>query len=58
QNIKFKFNVQHDCHSANCEANGVRLRMQGRVKSDQIEKYIIHEPLDRFIINTHAFHNA
>ncbi|KAJ7882765.1 hypothetical protein B0H14DRAFT_2565159 [Mycena olivaceomarginata] len=57
-NIKFKFNVQHDCHSANCEANGVRLRMQERVKSDQIEKYIIHEPPDRFIINTHAFHNA
>ncbi|KAJ7773784.1 hypothetical protein B0H14DRAFT_2538938 [Mycena olivaceomarginata] len=58
KNIKFKFNVQHDCHSANCEASGVRLRMQERVESDQIEKYIIHEPLDRFIINTHAFHNA
>ncbi|KAJ7816202.1 hypothetical protein B0H14DRAFT_3744099 [Mycena olivaceomarginata] len=57
-NIKFKFNVQHDCHSANCEASGVWLRMQERVESDQIEKYIIHEPLDRFIINTHAFHNA
>jgi hypothetical protein len=58
QNIKFKFNVQHDCHSANCEASGVRLRMQERVESDQIEKYIVHESLDRFIINTHAFHNA
>ncbi|KAJ7788913.1 hypothetical protein B0H14DRAFT_2536420 [Mycena olivaceomarginata] len=58
KNIKFKFNVQHDCHSANCEASGVRLRMQERVESDQIEKYIIHEPLDCFIINTHAFHNA
>ncbi|KAJ7807184.1 hypothetical protein B0H14DRAFT_3152637 [Mycena olivaceomarginata] len=57
-NIKFKFNVQHDCHSANCEASGVRLRMQERVESDQIEKYIVHESLDRFIINTHAFHNA
>ncbi|KAJ7866405.1 hypothetical protein B0H14DRAFT_2504339 [Mycena olivaceomarginata] len=58
KNIKFKFNVQHDCHSANCEASGVRLRMQERVESDQIEKYIVHESLDRFIINTHAFHNA
>ncbi|KAJ7330337.1 hypothetical protein DFH08DRAFT_815254 [Mycena albidolilacea] len=57
-NIKFKFNVQHDCHSGNCEVSGVRLLMQERVESDQIEKYIIHKPLDRFIINTHAFHNA
>ncbi|KAJ7351425.1 hypothetical protein DFH08DRAFT_806147 [Mycena albidolilacea] len=57
-NIKFKFNIQHDCHSADCEASGVRLCMQEHVESDQIEKYIIHEPLDRFIINTHTFHNA
>ncbi|KAJ7433313.1 hypothetical protein B0H11DRAFT_2165040 [Mycena galericulata] len=58
KNLKFKFNVQHDCHSADCEATGMRLRMQERVESDQIEKYIIHKSLDRFIINTHAFHNA
>ncbi|KAJ7926551.1 hypothetical protein B0H13DRAFT_1862185 [Mycena leptocephala] len=58
KNIKFKFNVQHDCYSANCEASGVRLRMQECVESDQTEKYIVHKPLDRFIINTHAFHNA
>ncbi|KAJ7246181.1 hypothetical protein C8J57DRAFT_1678249 [Mycena rebaudengoi] len=58
KNIKFKFNVQHDCYSANCEANGVRLRVQERVESDQTEKYIVHKPLDRFIVNTHAFHNA
>ncbi|KAJ7243992.1 hypothetical protein C8J57DRAFT_1452332 [Mycena rebaudengoi] len=58
KNIKFKFNVQHDCYSANCEANGVRLRVQERVESDQTEKYIVHKLLDRFIVNTHAFHNA
>ncbi|KAJ7433258.1 hypothetical protein B0H11DRAFT_2376311 [Mycena galericulata] len=56
--IKFKFNVQHDCNSAKCEATGVRLRMQERVQSDRTEKYIVHNSLDRFIINTHAFHNA
>ncbi|KAJ7939500.1 hypothetical protein B0H13DRAFT_1850794 [Mycena leptocephala] len=50
--------VLHDCHSAKCEATGVRLRMQERVESDQTDKYIVHQPLDRFIINTHAFHNA
>ena len=32
--------------------------MQERVESDQTESYIVHEPLDRFIINSHAFHNA
>ncbi|KAJ7724641.1 hypothetical protein B0H16DRAFT_1736581 [Mycena metata] len=58
KNIKFKFNVQHDCTSAKCEASGQRLRMQERVESEQIEHYIIHQPLDRFFINTHAFHNA
>ncbi|KAJ6542973.1 hypothetical protein B0H19DRAFT_865265, partial [Mycena capillaripes] len=58
QNIKFKFNVQHDCNSAKCEASGQRLCMQERVESDQIEKYIIHQPLDRFFINMHAFHNS
>lgn len=54
----FKFNVQHDCRSAKCEASGERPRMQERVESDKTEKYIVHNPLDRFIINSHAFHNA
>ncbi|KAJ7140471.1 hypothetical protein C8R43DRAFT_1131421 [Mycena crocata] len=58
KNIKFKFNVQHDCNSAKCEATGVCARIQERVESDQTENYIVHEPLDRFIINSHAFHNA
>ncbi|KAJ7696836.1 hypothetical protein B0H17DRAFT_1158586 [Mycena rosella] len=58
KNIKFKFNVQHDCRSAKCDAAGVRLRIQERVESDQVENYIIHKSLDRFLINTHAFHNA
>ncbi|KAJ6527680.1 hypothetical protein B0H19DRAFT_1334490, partial [Mycena capillaripes] len=56
--IKFKFNVQHDCDSAECSATGQRLRMQERVESDQIENYIVDKPLDRFFINMHSFHNA
>jgi hypothetical protein len=32
--------------------------MQERVESDQIEQYIIHQPLDRFFINMHGFHNS
>ncbi|KAF8214161.1 hypothetical protein K438DRAFT_2009234 [Mycena galopus ATCC 62051] len=58
KNIKFKFNVQHDCESAECDTSGVRLRMQERVESDQIENFVVHKPLDRFFINSQAFHNA
>ncbi|KAJ6551835.1 hypothetical protein B0H19DRAFT_1297712 [Mycena capillaripes] len=58
KNIRFKINVQHDCHTAKCEATGIRLQMQERVESDQIENYIVHNPLDRYFINSHSFHNA
>ncbi|KAJ6528825.1 hypothetical protein B0H19DRAFT_1214565 [Mycena capillaripes] len=57
QNIEFDFNTQHDCFSARCEATGVRPVMQERVESDKTEHFIVHAPLDRFIINTHSFHN-
>ncbi|KAJ6548053.1 hypothetical protein B0H10DRAFT_1969390 [Mycena sp. CBHHK59/15] len=56
-NIKFDFNTQHDCFSAGCEATGVRPVMQEHVESDKTERFIVHAPLDRFIINTHSFHN-
>ncbi|KAJ7619414.1 hypothetical protein FB45DRAFT_1033278 [Roridomyces roridus] len=56
--IKFNFNAQHDCSAANCEATGERERMQERVASDDIETFIVHNPLDRYLINTHVFHNA
>ncbi|KAJ7294000.1 hypothetical protein C8J57DRAFT_1704630 [Mycena rebaudengoi] len=39
--IKFLFNAQHDCHSAQCGATGQ-----------------VPGCKNRFIINTHAFHNA
>ncbi|KAJ7031059.1 hypothetical protein C8F04DRAFT_890168, partial [Mycena alexandri] len=58
QNIQFNINVQHDCYSAKCEATGIRLQMQEHVESDQIENYIVHNPLERYFINSHAFHNA
>ncbi|KAJ7648146.1 hypothetical protein B0H17DRAFT_1163798 [Mycena rosella] len=58
KNIKFKFNDQHDCYSAKCEATGTWLHMQERVESDHIDNFIVHNLLDRYIINSHAFHNA
>ncbi len=32
--------------------------MQERVESGLVRTYIEHQPLERFVINTHAFHNA
>ncbi len=32
--------------------------MQERVESGQVKAYIEHKPIERFVINTHAFHNA
>ncbi|KAJ7778754.1 hypothetical protein DFH07DRAFT_865468 [Mycena maculata] len=58
KNVKFNFNVQHDCYSAKCEARGVRMQMQEWVESDKTENFIVHNPLDRYIINSHAFHNT
>ncbi|KAJ6631920.1 hypothetical protein B0H10DRAFT_2250458 [Mycena sp. CBHHK59/15] len=57
-NLMFKFNVQHDCHMAKCEATSELPRMQEHVESDNMERYIVHNSLHRFIINSHAFHNT
>ena len=32
--------------------------MQERVESGLVQTYIEHKPIERFVINTHAFHNA
>ncbi|KAF8202702.1 hypothetical protein K438DRAFT_1965189 [Mycena galopus ATCC 62051] len=57
KNIKFDFKNQHDCFSAKCEATGVRALMQERVESDKTEHFIVHAPLDQFIVNINSFHN-
>jgi hypothetical protein len=56
----FEYNVQHDCRQAKCIASGKRAVMQERVQTElsEPESVIEHKPLDRFLINTHAFHNA
>ena len=53
----FQYNVQHDCRQAKCIASGKRAVMQERELS-KTESVIEHKPLDLFLINTHAFHNA
>ncbi|KAJ7476349.1 hypothetical protein B0H11DRAFT_1727263 [Mycena galericulata] len=56
--IRFLYNVQHDCKFAGCEATGEKPRMQERVDSGLTDRFIVHKSAERFVINTHAFHNA
>lgn len=58
QGIDFLYNVQHDCPLAKCTASGKQTLMQERVESGLFKTYIEHQPIERFVINTHAFHNA
>jgi hypothetical protein len=58
QSLLFEFNAQHDCYHGKCAATGQRSVMQERVRSGKTEKYIEHAATDRWIINTHALHNA
>jgi hypothetical protein len=60
QTIMFQYNVQHDCRQAKCVGSGKRAVVQERVQTELSEpnSFIEHNPLDRFLINTHAFHNA
>ena len=50
--------MQHDCPLAKCSASGRQPVMQERIESGLTKTYIEHQPLERFVINTHAFHNA
>lgn len=54
----FAYNVQHDCREAKCKASGRRGVVQEYIQSGLKESFIEHKPLDRFLINTHSFHNA
>ncbi|KAF8148461.1 hypothetical protein B0H34DRAFT_679784 [Crassisporium funariophilum] len=54
----FGMPVLHDCHHAGCTASGNRPLVQERIQTRLTETYVEHKPLHRYIINTHAFHNA
>lgn len=56
--VLFEYNAQHDCHQAGCTASGKQAVLQEHIDSGITENYIEHKPLDCFLINTHAFHNA
>ena len=56
--ILFNYNVQHDCRFAKCTTSGKQAIIQERVQSEKTEVYIEHQPVNRYLVNTHAFHNA
>src|ERR1700678_2501199 len=51
--IMFQYNAQHNCR---CPASGQRAVLQEQVELHKA--FIEHKPLDHFLINIHAFHNA
>ncbi|KAJ7593645.1 hypothetical protein C8J56DRAFT_1043447 [Mycena floridula] len=57
-NVLFIFNVQHDCREAKCIASGTRPVVQERKETTRQESFIEHKPLQRYIINMTALHNA
>ncbi|KAE9388412.1 hypothetical protein BT96DRAFT_836311, partial [Gymnopus androsaceus JB14] len=59
QAIQCIINVQHDCQAAGCKATGSHRQHQEWMESDREISCIEHIPNDeRYIINTHALHNA
>jgi len=56
--LGFFYNVQHDCLYAKCTASGKQPLIQERVELGLFKFIIEHKPIERFVINTHAFHNA
>ncbi|KAH9922979.1 uncharacterized protein B0H18DRAFT_878929, partial [Fomitopsis serialis] len=51
-------NVQHNCIDGGCEPTGRKRRKQERTLTEIEEPYIEHKDDTRYIINTHALHNA
>ncbi|KAF8958957.1 hypothetical protein BDZ97DRAFT_1667763, partial [Flammula alnicola] len=58
KSIQFNFNVQHDCRLAGCGATATERQVEERTETQREIKVIEHVDQPRFIINTHALHNA
>jgi hypothetical protein len=53
----FQFNVQHDCHYAQCKGSGECPVMQEQTESGLSENFIVHTVVDRYVMSTHGQHN-
>lgn len=51
-------NVQHDCRASDCDASGTTPQLQERQITDRVAHSVVHKDDTRFVINTHALHNA
>ncbi|EJD46280.1 hypothetical protein AURDEDRAFT_63293, partial [Auricularia subglabra TFB-10046 SS5] len=58
EHIHFIVNVQHDCRSSGCAPTGTQQVRQERIASTRTVPVIVHKNIERYVINTHAFHNA
>ncbi|KAJ7862001.1 hypothetical protein B0H14DRAFT_3615236 [Mycena olivaceomarginata] len=58
EHILFKFNAQHDCHHFSCPLVDSPGPQQERSESKLTRKVRAHKDESRFLLNTHALHNA
>ncbi|KAJ7818587.1 hypothetical protein B0H14DRAFT_2264729, partial [Mycena olivaceomarginata] len=56
--VRFAFNVQHDCSSGTCKPTGKRPIFQERQETQLEESFIEHDAqVSRFVVNTASLHN-
>ncbi|KAJ7310144.1 hypothetical protein DFH08DRAFT_718875 [Mycena albidolilacea] len=58
EHLVFKFNAQHDCHHFSCSLADAPGQQQERSESKLTWKIRAHKEDSRFLVNTHATHNA
>ncbi|KAF9043189.1 hypothetical protein BJ165DRAFT_1545314 [Panaeolus papilionaceus] len=58
--LLFEYNTQHDCDHSKCSASGRKAVVQERIETGSTDRCIQHNHtnLEKYIVNTHAFHNA
>ncbi|KAH8100336.1 hypothetical protein BXZ70DRAFT_973011 [Cristinia sonorae] len=56
--VQFVFNAQHDCYTHACAATRGEFVRQERQVTTRVQKLIEHSPVQQFVLNMHALHNA
>ncbi|PSR72987.1 hypothetical protein PHLCEN_2v11153, partial [Hermanssonia centrifuga] len=58
KNVLFVFNAQHDCRHCGCKLTGEIRIIQEREETRRTQKNLEHAPVERYLVNMHALHNA
>ncbi|THV03142.1 hypothetical protein K435DRAFT_652024 [Dendrothele bispora CBS 962.96] len=58
EDILFRLSAQHDCRMTGCKPTRARVVRQERKATSRRVMDLTHADDDRFVINTHALHNA